>query len=93
MPEYQRYFLSGNYYDCNNNDDTVFWNPICIWTVRRPYSTCIKFPDHGYNITLQRDNDCNSKQFSETALYYQANGYHKVGNSNVTGLQSMQLTR
>ena len=58
-----------------------------------PYSTCIKFTDHGYNITLQRDHDCNSIQFSETALYYQANGYHKVGNSNVTGLQSMQLTR
>ncbi len=58
-----------------------------------PYSTCNKFTDHGYNITLQRDNDCNSKQFSETALYYQANGYHKVGNSNATGLQSMQLTR
>jgi hypothetical protein len=79
----------GNYYDCNNNDDTVFWNPICIWTVRRS----ILFTDDGYNITLQRDNDCNSKQFSETALYYQANEYHKVGNSQVTGLQSMQLTR
>jgi hypothetical protein len=58
-----------------------------------PYSTCIKFTDHGYNITLQQDNDCNSKQFSETALYYQANGYHKVGNSNATGLQIMQLIR
>ena len=58
-----------------------------------PYSTCIKFTDQGYNITPQRDNDCNSKQFSETALYYQANEYHKFGNSNVTGLQSMQLAR
>lgn len=58
-----------------------------------PYSTCVKFADHGYNITIQQDNDCNSIQFSETALYYQANGNHKVGNSQVTGLQSMQLTR
>lgn len=51
------------------------------------------FTDDGYNITLQRDNDCNSKQFSETALYYQADEYQKVGHSQVTGLQSMQLTR
>lgn len=58
-----------------------------------PYSTCIKFTEHGCNITLQRDNDCNSKQFLETALYYQANGYHKVGNSNAIGLQIMQLIR
>ena len=58
-----------------------------------PYSTCIRFTDHGYNITLQQDNDCNSKQFSETALYYQANGYHKAGNSNATGLQIMHLIR
>lgn len=44
-----------------------------------PYSTCIK----SLTMVIIRDNDCNSKQFSETALYYQANGYRKVGNSNV----------
>ncbi|CAN5557373.1 hypothetical protein BH18THE1_BH18THE1_16230 [soil metagenome] len=58
-----------------------------------PYSTCIKSTDHGYNIILQQDNDCSSKQFSETVLYYQANGYHQVGYSNATGLQTMELKR
>ena len=26
-----------------------------------PYSTCIKSTDHGYNIILQENNNCNSK--------------------------------
>jgi len=58
-----------------------------------PYSTCIKSTDHGYNIILQENNNCSSKQFSETVLYYQANGYYQVGYSNATGLQMMQLRR
>lgn len=48
-----------------------------------PYSTCIKSTDHGYNTILQENNNCSSKQLSETVLYYQANGYHEVGHSNV----------
>lgn len=58
-----------------------------------PYSTCIKSTDHGYNIILQENNNCNSKQLSETVLYYQANGYHEVGRSIIAGLQTVHLTR
>jgi len=58
-----------------------------------PYSSCIKFTDHGYNITLEENSGCNTKQLSETALYFQANGYHEVTNSNITGSQIMLLVR
>ena len=58
-----------------------------------PYSACIKSTDHGYNIILQENNNCSSKQLSETVLYYQANGYHEVGHSNVEGLETVHLTR
>jgi hypothetical protein len=58
-----------------------------------PYSTCIKSTDHGYNIILQQDNDCSSKQLSETVLYYEANGYNEVGQSKVTGLKTVHLSR
>ena len=57
------------------------------------YSACIKSTDHGYNIILQENNNCSSKQLSETVLYYQANGYHEVGRSNVAGLQTVNLSR
>jgi hypothetical protein len=46
-----------------------------------PYSSCVKFTDGGYNITLQQDDRCNAKQLSETIFYYIANGYHQIGNS------------
>ena len=58
-----------------------------------PYSTCIRSTDHGYNIILQENNNCSSKQLSDTLLYYQANGYHEVGRSNVAGVQSVNLSR
>ncbi|TLX90246.1 MAG: hypothetical protein E6K94_07885 [Thaumarchaeota archaeon] len=58
-----------------------------------PYSTCIKSSDHGYNIILQENNNCSSKQFSETVLYYQANGYNEVEHSNEANLQTVHLTR
>jgi hypothetical protein len=58
-----------------------------------PYSTCIKSTDHGYNIILQENNNCSSRQLSDTVLYYQANGYHKVGHSNVEGLETVNLSR
>ena len=58
-----------------------------------PYSTCIKFTDFGYNIILQENKDCNSKQLSETLLYYHANGYNEVGQSNVEGSQTVHLKR
>jgi hypothetical protein len=47
-----------------------------------PYSSCIKFTDGGYNITLQQDDHCSAKQLSETIFYYRANGYHQIGNSS-----------
>ncbi|CAN5606892.1 hypothetical protein BH18THE1_BH18THE1_15150 [soil metagenome] len=71
---------------------------LCFGTVAfgqsvAPYPNCVKSSDHGYNIILQQDNNCSSKQFSETVLYYLANGYHQVDNSNVAGLKMIQLSR
>lgn len=57
-----------------------------------PYSTCIKSTDHGYDIILEQNNKCSSKQFSETVLYYQANGYHAVEDSKMEDIQ-IHLTR
>lgn len=57
-----------------------------------PYYTCIKSTDHGYEIILEQNDNCSSKQFSETVLYYQANGYHEVEDSNIEDLQ-IHLTR
>lgn len=57
-----------------------------------PYTTCIKSTDHGYDIILEQNNNCSSKQFSETVLYYQANGYHEIEDSNIEDIQ-IHLTR
>lgn len=58
-----------------------------------PYKTCILSTDNGYNIVLQQNNDCSPKQFAETVLYYQANGYHQVDSSGITDSNTIRLGR
>lgn len=58
-----------------------------------PYNTCILSTDNGYNIVLKQNNDCSPKQFAETMLYYQANGYNQIDSSGTTDSKTIRLGR
>jgi len=58
-----------------------------------PYKNCILSTDNGYNIILQQNNDCNSKELKETILYYRANGYNEIDSKDATDSKTIRLSR